>query len=499
MDYLGFLITGISWIVRTFFSLWWIWLPWYLWRLALGTQHYSLIVAYLRRTQWVLLEIKLPREVMQTPESMDRVFAALHGPHDPPRTFKDKYIELKIRLWWNFEIQLSQGDVKFYAYIPKPWRTTFEASIYAQYPTVMISEAVDYTRELPEEIPGPEYDIWGMEMKFWKEEHAHPLHAYPILTYRDFKTLSDPGIDVEEVKVDPLSSLAEISNQLLPGEHVWYQILARPVGRPAQGGTDSWVEQGDAIVDKLIAREKPKAPSRWAWVSEIVTALMEEIPEHLSELMKPGSSNPEAGLGRLGAPAPKQEQKQNPTLMMHLTPGEKEIVEAIQHKTSKLGFDCVLRILYIAPRGQLDRGKISTLFSLFRQYNTWNLNGFRQNTQAMTLGHDYFGGLYTSRKHTEEIKHGLVYWYRHRSIFWNNKNVLSFLFIPDTAAISHIISGLLWRLFPMQIEGMRSVPIVLNTEELATLFHFPGRTVSSPTMTRMEAKQGQPPVNLPTD
>jgi hypothetical protein len=337
-----------------------------------------------------------------------------------------------------------------------------------------------------------------MEMKFWKEEQGQPLHAYPILTYRDFKTLADPGIEEEAVKVDPLSSFAEISNQLVPGEHVWYQILCRPVGRPAQGGTDSWVEQGNAIVDKLIGREKPKSASKLAWIGDLITALVEEVPEHAAELMKPGSSNPDAGLGRLNTPAKADsKEKVNPTLMMHLSPGEREIVEAIERKIGKLGFDCVLRILYIAPRGQLDRGKISTLFSIFRQYNTWNLNGFRQNTEAMTIGKDYFGGLYTSRYHIEAIKKGLVYWYRHRSIFWNYKNPLSVFYVPETWKIAGIVSGFLYQLFPVQVEGMRSKPIVLNTEELATLFHFPGRTVSSPTMTRMEAKQGEPPVNLP--
>lgn len=497
MDYFNFLMTGVWTVIRLFLSLWWIWLPWYLWRLALDTQRYSLGVKVMRETQWVLLEVKLPREILKTPEAMDRVFAALHGPHDPPKTFKDKYIEPKVRLWWNFEIELTNGDMRFYCYMPKGWRGTFEASIYAQYPDVTISEAEDYTKNLPEEVPGPEYDLWGMEVNLLKP------NPYPILTYRDFKALSDPGIDVEEVKVDPLSSFAEIATILNPGERIWYQLLVRPVGQPATianggGATDEWVEEGIKIVDKLASREKPKSPSMFQAIGEIVTALLEEIPEHAAELANPGSSSPEAGLGRLGKAPPKPEKKDPPSLMMHATPGEKEVIEGIERKIGKLGFDAVIRMIYVAPRGQLNRGRIATMFSILRQYNTQNLNSFRQNTNAMTIGKDYFGGLYTSRVYLERIKKGLMYWYRHRSIYWDNKNILGFLYIPETWQIAQVLSGLFYRLFPNTIETMKSKPIVLNTEELASIYHFPGRTVSSPTMSRMEAKQGEPPVNLPT-
>jgi len=38
---------------------------------------------------------------------------------------------------------------------------------------------------------------------------------------------------------------------------------------------------------------------------------------------------------------------------------------------------------------------------------------------------------------------------------------------------------------------------VLNIEELATVFHFPGRVAETPTFGRIEAKKSQPPINLP--
>ena len=38
---------------------------------------------------------------------------------------------------------------------------------------------------------------------------------------------------------------------------------------------------------------------------------------------------------------------------------------------------------------------------------------------------------------------------------------------------------------------------ILNTEELATIYHFPGQTASSPALKRIASTKAEPPVNLP--
>jgi hypothetical protein len=40
-------------------------------------------------------------------------------------------------------------------------------------------------------------------------------------------------------------------------------------------------------------------------------------------------------------------------------------------------------------------------------------------------------------------------------------------------------------------------PFVLNSEELATIFHFPGQVAAAPNLYRVPSKKGQAPSNLP--
>lgn len=41
--------------------------------------------------------------------------------------------------------------------------------------------------------------------------------------------------------------------------------------------------------------------------------------------------------------------------------------------------------------------------------------------------------------------------------------------------------------------------MLLNTEELATVFHFPMKSVLTPELPKVEAKRGGPPTRLPVE
>ena len=141
--------------------------------------------------------------------------------------------------------------------------------------------------------------------------------------------------------------------------------------------------------------------------------------------------------------------------MQFLSPGEQDVVKAIERKLSKVGFENVIRIIYVARQEVFSIHTFFSVVSGLRQFSTQNLNAIKWNSSTLTAASQPF-------KKRKEIfrKKWLLYKYRLR-----------------------------YRPAKMNI---------LNIEELATLFHFPGRVVASPTLPRIQAKKGEPPAGLPT-
>ena len=145
-----------------------------------------------------------------------------------------------------------------------------------------------------------------------------------------------------------------------------------------------------------------------------------------------------------------------------LTKTEQDTLAAIEKSITKFGFDAGIRAIYIAKKEQFDASRIAALTGIFRQYNTAELNGFAPcNVTSFDYPWQDFSG-----NRTVELKQGMLEAYRHRGFFY-----------PPYDAGKNIF--------------------VLNTEELATLYHFPGRVSETPTFARIEAKKSEPPVNLP--
>lgn len=139
--------------------------------------------------------------------------------------------------------------------------------------------------------------------------------------------------------------------------------------------------------------------------------------------------------------------------------GEKEIIKAIERNISKLGFDVGMRSIYFT-KGKFHVGNIKGLLGLLRQYDSNELNAFRpQNATGVDFPWEDFKNIRT---------HGMM-----RRLF-NAYKRRSYFYPPH-----------------------KRKPMVLNSEELATIFHFPGQSVETPTVERTQSRKGEPPTNLP--
>jgi hypothetical protein len=122
---------------------------------------------------------------------------------------------------------------------------------------------------------------------------------------------------------------------------------------------------------------------------------------------------------------------------------------------------------------------------LFRQYEMPSHNGFSRINSTQP---DNFGGItseiFMSDAALTRAKNRMLTEYRERSFFHPPMRHK----IPFPWPISPFI-------FPRYFHPYT---YVLNTEELATLFHFPGQILKVPTLERIESKEASPPPNLPT-
>jgi len=158
------------------------------------------------------------------------------------------------------------------------------------------------------------------------------------------------------------------------------------------------------------------------------------------------------------------------------TKGESEAIEAIERHAGKLGFDCGIRALYIAKKDKFSYGNIQPLGGLFRAFSNANSNSFK--TSGSTYGYDFE-------------------WQRHISFD-------RFIFIPEFFADSmERINGARKAQFDAYkhrswfYPPAKRKPFLLTSEELATIFHFPGGVAQTPTFGRIPSKKSEAPVNLP--
>jgi hypothetical protein len=159
-----------------------------------------------------------------------------------------------------------------------------------------------------------------------------------------------------------------------------------------------------------------------------------------------------------------KEKPLNPNTMQ-LSKGEKEAVDAIEKNLSKIPFDCGIRAIYVAKAEAFRSTTIAGLSGSFRQYGAQNLNGFKP---SKVPGMKYPWQDRSGKKVLKQKK-GLFAKYRARSFFYEE-------YIPT---------------------GYKDDPFVMTTEELATIYHFPGDVSRTPTLSRVVAKKVEPPSNLP--
>ncbi len=143
-----------------------------------------------------------------------------------------------------------------------------------------------------------------------------------------------------------------------------------------------------------------------------------------------------------------------------LSPGEETALKSIERNLDKFGFDCGLRLMYFSKKETFSPHNIVGLLGAFKQFSSSELNSFKpgRKTSFDFPWQDPFG------YRLKAMKREMYAAYCRRGYFYH----------PH-----------------------KRKPFVLTSEELATIYHFPGQVATTPTLERIESKRGEPPVNLP--
>jgi hypothetical protein len=384
----------------------------------------------------MLIEIKIPKEVLKPIRAMETVLSNLWQiSYDPPDSW-EKWIEGKFIIPYSFEIASINGEAHFFVRFPGAVRDSVEAAIYAQYPDAEILVVDDYTKFIPQDTPNKDWDLWGADYKLLRPD------AYPIKTYAKFETEHEA---LEEKRIDPLAQLLEAMAKTGPGEQIWVQFVARPI-------TDKevpWVTEGEKIKNELARRDEKKGNYN--------RPLLVDAMDVLVTGNVPG--------------APSTETKEIIPPEMKLTPGERETLAAVEQKTSKLGFQSSVRFVYLGNKESFYKPRLRLPLSYFGAFTTQDLNAI------VPYGQPYL----TKVKKSWFLPKNL---YRDRTLYYRKRRLIRNYKMRVSPA------------FPSSTKGT----FVLNTEELATLYHFPGKQqASAPFIQRIEAKKGEAPSELPTE
>ena len=238
----------------------------------------------------------------------------------------------------------------------------------------------------------------------------------------------------QELK-DPMASMLEALTRIGPGEEIWVQFVLTPAD-------NDWGKKAEGIVNK-IAGAKGGGGGR--------KGILAPFGGWISEFDKQITGSPEGQ-------AVKKDEPYN--LMLYLTAGQKDTIAAIEHKTSWIGFHTKIRYIYLAEKSHFSKPRgVQTIYGSFKQFNDLGLNSLKPNKLIITWGIVFF-------------KNMRLIW-RKNKIFYRYKNRGHWL-IPGQYGF------------------------ILNTEELASLWHFPVMTVKAPLVKKTESKKAEPPMSLPT-
>lgn len=307
------------------------------------------------------------------------------------------------------------------------------------------------------------------------------VRFYMNVPKKKFKNLAEtqlyaqyPGIEVHELDIDYTAEIPwDRSRFSYFSLHLGLKKAdAYPIKTYLEFGLDRMPKEEEKIdpISGMLETLGSIGPGEYAWIQILITAnrkttfkegALSESPDWTGEARAEIKKIIENANKRVGV---KVDPEKGVFLnTMSLSGAETETIKAIERSLGKNAFDTAIRAMYIAKNEAFNPGeRIGALITGWRNYDDLNRNaiGPRWRTDVdWPWWQDPSGH---KREHMKEAELGE---YKRRA------------YTAYTSA---------------------DTPKVMTTEELATIFHFPGKVAGTPTLARIPSKRAEAPSNLPT-
>ena len=281
-----------------------------------------------------------------------------------------------------------------------------------------------------------------------------------------------PGIEVHELDIDYTAEIPWDTDRF-----GYFSIHfgpkkedAYPIKTYIEYGLDKMPDEEEKIdpITSMIEMLGNMGPGEHMWVQILIDAhrkitfkegsISGTIPDWKDEARKVIHSIIENAAKRIG----KKLDDVGSNMNQLLTDAEKDTIKAIERSLGKNAFNVTMRGMYIAEKSVFKPGEqLGALITGWRGYDDVNRNsiGVKWRTDFdWNLWQDPSGH---KREHMKEQE---LDEYKRRDYTSQNS-----------------------------VDGAK----VMTTEELATMFHLPGKVATTPSLARIPSKRAEPPSNLP--
>lgn len=403
--------------------------------------------SYNRKLESVVLRVAVSKLNEKGPIVAEQIFSALHGLEENYSLLDYLLGHAKPRL--SLEIANVGNKIQFFIWAPKRFKNVIESQIYAQYPDVEIEEVEDYAEKA----------LFAYEGKVSAEEVENEAEARPgetlpavirrrseISRYAVTAELKFDDPDIYPIKRYPQfeDKLTRIATEPLAGITATLSKLNATdeqawVQITLEPVGDWWRKRGLKCL-KIVSNG---LFDNVFWLNKLATRIylargfwkrLFHTPLYLLFWMIRGFKTQDLSMKNSS-----DQDLQEEVSRMH---DREDPISAAVDKVTRLTFDASIRIVYIPRRENLDLAevKLNEIVGSFKQFTLPNLNGF------------------------------------------------------DIARLNKANSTVLKRFRQRLVVN----PMLLNVEEVATIYHMPSIEVKTPNVMWVTSRKLEPPHDVPT-